>query len=108
MNCNGTAFVYNIASGQEIGSSTLLAGPRNASTSVAFTPDGNDLTSAAESMGDSTDAAGIGRVTEWSFSPNLWSAVACASTGHTLTGGEWQQYVGSAGLGTPSKLACQS
>jgi WD40 repeat protein len=108
VNSNGTAFVYDIASGQEIGSITLPAGPRNVSTSVAFTPDGKNLISATESMGDSADAAGIGHVTEWSFSPDRWSAVACASAGHILTNAEWQQYVGSDGPGMPSKLACQS
>ena len=108
VNSNGTAFVFDIASGQEIGSITLPAGPRNVSTSVAFTPDGKNLVSATESMGGSADTAGIGYVTEWSFSPSLWSAVACASAGHTLTSAEWQQYVGSDGPGMPGKLACQS
>jgi WD40 repeat protein len=104
---NGTAFIYDIASGQAIGSITLPAGPRNVSTSIAFTPDGKNLVSATENMSDPVDTAGAGHVTESSFSPNLWSAVACASAGHTLTSGEWQQYVGSDGPGMPSKLACQ-
>ena len=108
VNSNGTAFVFDITSGQKIGSITLPAGPRAVSTSVAFTPDGKNLVSATESMDLSADTAGIGHVTEWSFSPRLWSAVACASAGHTLTSAEWQQYVGSDGPGMPSKLACQS
>ncbi len=106
VNSNGTAFVFDIASGQEIGSITLPAGPRNVSTSVAFTLDGKNLVSATENMGSPPDTAGIGHVTEWSFSPSLWSAAACASAGHTLTRAEWQQYVGSDGPGMPSKLAC--
>ena len=108
VNSNGTALVFDIASGQEIGSITLPAGPRNVSTSVAFTPDGKNLVSATEGMGGSADTVGIGQVTEWSFSPGLWSAVACASAGHTLTSADWQQYVGSNGPGMPSELACRS
>jgi WD40 repeat protein len=108
VNSNGTAFVFDITSGQEIGSITLPTGPRNISTSVAFTPDGKNLVSATESIGGPADTAGIGHVTEWSFSPSLWSVTACASAGHTLTSAEWQQYVGSDGPGMPSKLACQS
>jgi WD40 repeat protein len=108
VNSNGTAFIFDIASGQEIGSITLPAGPRNVSTSVAFTPDGKNLVSATEGIGGSAGTAGIGHVTEWSFSPSLWSAVACASAGHTLTSAEWKEYVGPAGPGMPSRLACQS
>ena len=105
VNSNGTAFVFDIASGQEIGSITLPAAGYG-STSVAFTPDGKNLVSATEGVGGSADTSHIGHVTEWSFSPRLWSAVACASAGHTLTSAEWQQYVGADGPGMPSKLAC--
>ncbi len=103
VNSNGTAPVFDITSGQEIGSITLPAGPRNVSTSVAFTPDGKDLISATEGTGGSS---GPGYVTEWSFSSKLWSTVACTSAGHTLTSAEWQEYVGTGGPGMPSQLAC--
>ena len=100
---NGTAPVFDVTSGQEIGSISLPAGPRNVSTSVAFTPDGKNLISATENVG----SVGTGYVTEWSFSPSLWSTVACASAGHTLTSEEWQQYIGTGGPGMPSQMACQ-
>lgn len=103
VNSNGTAPVFDITSGQEIGSITLPAGPRNVSTSVAFTPDGKNLISATEGTGGSS---GPGYVTEWSFSPSLWSTVTCISAGHTLTSAEWQEYVGTGGPGMPSQLAC--
>ena len=103
VNSDGTAPVFDITSGQEIGSITLPAGPRNVSTSVAFTPDGKNLISATEGTGGSSDP---GYVTEWSFSPSLWSTVACTSAGHTLTSAEWQEYVGTGGPGMPSQLAC--
>jgi WD40 repeat protein len=100
---NGTAPVFDITSGQEIGSISLPPGPRNVSTSVAFTPDGKNLISATENVG----SASTGYVTEWSFSPSLWSTVACTSAGHTLTSAEWQQYIGTGGPGMPSQMACQ-
>jgi WD40 repeat protein len=103
VNSNGTAVVFDILSGQEIGSITLPAGPRNVSTSVAFTSDGRTLISATEGAGGSS---GTGYVTDWSFSPSHWSTVACTSAGHTLTSAEWQQYVGTSGPGMPSQLAC--
>ena len=103
VNSDGTALVFDVTSGQEIGSITLPAGPRNVSTSVAFTPDGKNLISATEGIGGS---AGMGNVTEWSFSPRLWSTVACASAGHTLTSADWQEYIGAGGLGMPSQMAC--
>jgi WD40 repeat protein len=103
VNSNGTALVFDIASGQEIGSITLPAGPRNVSTSVAFTPDGRNLISATEGAGGSS---GTGYVTDWNFSPSRWSTIACTSAGHTLTSAEWQEYVGTGGPGMPSQLAC--
>jgi WD40 repeat protein len=104
VNSDGTAPVFDIASGQEIGSITLPAGPRNVSTSVAFTPNGKNLISATE---DSGSSAVTGYITEWSFSPSLWSMVACTSAGHTLTSQEWQEYIGAGGPGMPSQMACQ-
>jgi WD40 repeat protein len=104
VNSDGTAPVFDIASGQEIGSITLPAGPRENSTSVAFTPDGKNLISATEDVGSS---AVTGYVTEWSFSPSLWSTAACTSAGHTLTSEEWQQYIGASGPGMPAQMACQ-
>lgn len=107
VNSDGTAPVFDIASGQEIGSMALQAGPRNVSTSVAFTPDGKNLISATESGGGPL-GTGSGYVTEWNFSPSRWSTVACTSAGHTLTSEEWQEYVGSGGPGMPSQMACHS
>ena len=103
VNSDGTAPVFDVTSGQEIGSITLPAGPRNVSTSVAFTPDGKNLISATEGISGS---AGTGNVTEWNFSPSRWSTVACTSAGRTLTSAEWQQYIGTGGPGMPRQMAC--
>ena len=105
VNSDGTAPVFDIASGQQIGVITLPAGPRNVSTSVAFTPDGKDLISATES---SYEPSGTGQVTEWGFTPGLWVEAACTSAGHVLTAEEWQQYIGAGGPGMPNQMACQS
>lgn len=103
VNSDGTALVFDIASGQETGSIALPAGPRNVSTSVAFTPDGRNLISATEGAGGSS---GAGYVTDWIFSPSRWSTVSCTSAGHILTSAEWQEYVGTGGPGMPNQLAC--
>jgi WD40 repeat protein len=106
VNPDGTSPVFDVTSGQQIGSITLPAGPRNVSTSIAFTPGGTDLISATEDVGDL--GSDTGYVTESSFSPSLWSASACAAAGHTLTAAEWQQYIGAGGPAMPSQLACQA
>jgi WD40 repeat protein len=103
VNSDGTALVFDIASGQEIGPISLPAGPRSVSTSVAFTSNGRNLISATEGAGGSS---GTGYVTDWSFSPSRWSTVACTSAGHKLTSAEWQEYVGTDGPRMPSQLAC--
>ena len=104
VNSDGTAPVFDIGSGQEIGSITLPASPRYASTSIAFTPDGKHLISATEATGGSADG---GHITEWNFSPSFWSKVACTSAGRALTREEWQEYIGAGGPGMPSHMACQ-
>jgi WD40 repeat protein len=103
VNPDGTAPVFDVASGQQIGLLTLPAGPSNVSTTVAFAGDGQHLISATE---DADGDYGPGYVTVWNFSPSHWSTVACSTSGHTLTNAEWQEYVGSAGPGIPSHLAC--
>jgi WD40 repeat protein len=106
VNPDGTAPVFDVTSGQQIGSITLPAGPRNVSTSIALTPGGTDLVSATEDTGDL--GSNTGYVTEWSFSPSLWSAAACTAAGHALTAAQWQQYVGAGAPAMPSHMACQS
>jgi hypothetical protein len=105
VNADGSAPVFDLASGQQIGSLTLPHGPREVSTSIAFSPDGNELISATEGYG--TPSA-PGEVTKWNFSPSVWSEVACMSAGHPLTSEEWQQYLGTASPGMPSDMACGS
>lgn len=102
VNSDGTAPVFDLSSGQQIGSLQLPAGPRDNSASIAFTPDGQDLVTATEGGDTSADP---GTVTEWNFSPRDWSRVACTSAGHALTQPEWQQYVGTP---MPTQLACRS
>jgi WD40 repeat protein len=106
VNPDGTAPVFDVTSGQQIGSITLPAGPRNVSTSIALTPGGTDLVSATEDTGDL--GSNTGYVTEWSFSPSLWSAAACTAAGHALTAAQWLQYVGAGAPAMPSHIACQS
>jgi WD40 repeat protein len=105
VNPDGTAPVFDVASGQEIGSITLPPGWRPAATTIGFNPRGQDLVSATEGLGTSSD---VGQVTEWSFSSRRWSDVACASAGHRLTSKDWYAYVGTGGPGMPSDMACGS
>ncbi len=104
-NPDGTAQVFDVASGQEIGSITLPVGPRPASTTVAFTPSGN-LVSATEGVyGSPSD---VGQLTEWDFSASLWTQVACASAGRSLSDSDWREYVGPSGPAMPGNVACSS
>jgi len=105
LNEDGTAPVFDVASGEEIGTITLPPSRPFVPTSIAFTPDGKYLISATGGWPSNTS---LGQVTEWDFSPSLWSAVACASAGQTLTAADWQEYVGTDAPGMPDQLACES
>ncbi len=105
LNTAGTAEVFDVASGLQVGSFTVPAGQLTAFTSIAFTPDGNDLITATEGD-DNTN--GMGEVIEWNFSSSLWSKIACASAGHSLSAAEWQEYVGTSGSAMPANVACGS
>lgn len=100
---NGAATVFDITSGQELGSIAPPAVATIAYTGIAFSPDGRYLVTATAGYGDSS---GPGEIAEWAFSPDLWSGIACATAGHTLTAGEWQEYVGPGGPALPTHLAC--
>jgi hypothetical protein len=93
------------SSGQAIGSITLPATGAIAHTGVGFSSDGKYLVTATAGTGGPADP---GQITEWAFSPSLWSEIACASAGHALTSNEWQEYVGPGGPAMPSQLACGS
>ena len=101
----GSASVFDVASGQAIGSITLPATGGIAHTGVGFSSDGKYLVTATAGTGGPADP---GQITEWAFSPSLWSEIACSSAGHALTSNEWQEYVGPGGPAMPSQLACGS
>jgi hypothetical protein len=101
----GSASVFDVASGQVIGSIMLPATGAIAHTGVGFSSDGKYLVTATAGTGGPADP---GQITEWAFSPSLWSEIACASAGHALTSNEWQEYVGPGGPAMPSQLACGS
>ena len=104
LNSSGTAEVFDVASGLQVGSFMVPAGQFTTFTSIAFTPDGHDLVTATEDGGPK----GTGEVSEWSFSSILWSKTACASAGHSLSEAEWQEYVGASGPAMPDHGACGS
>jgi WD40 repeat protein len=100
VNSGGTAMVFDVASGQEIGSIALPGGRQVEYTGMAFSPNGDHLVTAT------ADFPGAGQVMEWAFSPDLWSKMACASAGHRLTTEEWQEFVGPSGPEMPRQGAC--
>jgi WD40 repeat protein len=103
LSLDGDIVVFDLSSGQEIGSIALPASPQISYTGIAFSPDGNTLVTATPSYGGSE---GPGEVTEWDFSPTTWSQIACATAGHRVTEGEWQEYVGSGEPSMPAQVAC--
>jgi WD40 repeat protein len=102
MNSGGTAVIFDVASGQEVGSITLGGGRQIAYTGLAFSPNGDHLVTATSDFG------GPGQVTEWTFSPDQWSKIACASAGHRLTAQEWQEFVGPSSPEMPRQIACET
>ena len=99
----GNASVFDVNSGQEVGSLAIPGGSLYNAPGIAFSPDGNHLVAATASYGGSD---GPGQVTEWTFSPALWSKIACASAGHELTLQDWQEYVGPSDPVMPGNMAC--
>lgn len=95
---DGSAVVIDLNSGVTLGTIYPPAGPRIQSTGIAMTAASTSLITVTE--------GGIqmrGTLTDWQLSVSAWLKVACASAGHTLTGAEWQEYVGGPPQG---QLAC--
>jgi len=96
---DGTASVTDVATGEELATFTLPT-PRNSTavdpwnaTTLAFTPDGQDLLTATSG----------GVMTEWDLSPASLIRSACTAAGRNLTAAEWREYVQST---PPANLSC--
>jgi WD40 repeat protein len=100
---DGSAAVFDLGSGQELGTITLPASRTMIYTGIGFSSNGNQLVTATPTFGG---PQGPGDITDWDFSPTAWSQIACATAGHQLTETEWNEYVGPGGPSMPSQRAC--
>ena len=64
---------------------------------------GGRTSMAIDDNGDLWLAAASAYPTRWTLSPHIWSSLACAWAGRTLTPAEWRQYVGTS---PPADLSC--
>ena len=72
---------------------------RTQQTTMAFTPGGRSLVTVTEGNSHSDD----GVLTQLSLVPAEWVRVACTTSGHTLTPGDWRRYISSS---PPAQLGC--
>lgn len=99
---DGTATIADLDTASSLGTLVLPAGPRGPeSTGITFTPDGSWLVMATEGFYPED----IGKLTRVNMSYRSWAGVACSTSGHGLTRGEWQAYVS---VPPPANLACGS
>ena len=81
-NFDGTTKLWNLGSGQEVG--TTFTPQLNTITSASVTPDGGVVSVASQ----------LGTVWTFPLSPQGWMRDACAVAGRNLTATEWAQFVG--------------
>jgi hypothetical protein len=66
---------------------------------MAFTPGGRSLVTVTEGNSQTDD----GVLTQLSVTPAQWVRVACTTSGHGLTPGNWRRYISPS---PPARLGC--
>jgi WD40 repeat protein len=89
----GTIGLWNVDTGDLLGTVTLPDSRAATNTVLAGTPDGRELVSATAN----------GVVERWQLRPDAWIRAACASAGRNLTADEWRRRVNDT---VPDNLAC--
>ncbi|TQM77769.1 TIR domain-containing protein [Saccharothrix saharensis] len=90
----GTVKLWNVDTGDQVGSVTLPDSRADLNTALAASADGRELLA----------ATGNGTITRWHLHPDAWIDAACASAGRDLTPEEWTSAVGTE---APEVIACE-
>lgn len=96
---DGRGIVADLESGHLLGVFPIAKASPYQQTTMAFTPGGRSLVTATEGNSRSDD----GVLTQLSLVPAEWIRVACATSGHNLTPGDWRRYISAS---PPARLGC--
>jgi hypothetical protein len=96
---DGRGIITDLGSGRLLGVFPIGKASPYQQTTMAFTPGGRSLVTVTE--GDSRTDEGV--LTQLSLAPAQWVRVACTTSGHGLTAGDWRRYISPS---PPARLGC--
>ena len=96
---DGRGILADLGSGHLLGVFPIGKASPYQQTTMAFTPGGRSLVTVTE--GNSRTDAGV--LTQLSLVPAQWVRVACITSGHGLTPGDWRRYISPS---PPARLGC--
>ncbi len=96
---DGRGVLADLGSGHLLGVFPIAKASPYQQTTMAFTPGGRSLVTVTEGNSHSDD----GVLTQLSLVPAEWIRVACSTSGHNLTPGDWRRYISAT---PPAQLGC--
>ncbi|MGH3067336.1 MAG: toll/interleukin-1 receptor domain-containing protein [Streptosporangiaceae bacterium] len=96
---DGRGIVTDLGSGHLLGVFPIGKASPYQQTTMAFTPGGRSLVTVTEGNSRTDD----GVLTQLSLTPAQWVRVACTTSGHGLTPGDWRRYISPS---PPARLGC--
>ena len=96
---DGRGVLADLGSGHLLGVFPIAKASPYQQTTMAFTPGGRSLVTVTEGNSHSDD----GVLTQLSLVPAEWIRVACTTSGHNLTPGDWRRYISAT---PPAQLGC--
>jgi len=96
---DGRGILADLGSGHLLGVFPIAKASPYQQTTMAFTPGGRSLVTVTE--GNSRSNHGV--LTQLSLVPAEWIRVACTTSGHNLTPGDWRRYISPT---PPAQLGC--
>ena len=86
---DGRGIITDLGSGRLLGVFPIGKASPYQQTTMAFTPGGRSLVTVTEGNSRTDD----GLLTQLSLTPAQWVRVACTTSGHGLTPGDWRRYI---------------
>lgn len=96
---DGRGIITDLGSGHLLGVFPIGKASPYQQTTMAFTPGGRSLITVTEGNSRTDD----GVLTQLSLTPAQWVSVACTTSGHGLTPGDWRRYISPS---PPARLGC--
>jgi WD40 repeat protein len=96
---DGRGILTDLGSGHLLGVFPIGKASPYQQTTMAFTPGGRSLVTVTEGNSQTDD----GVLTQLSVTPAQWIRVACTTSGHGLTPGNWRRYISPS---PPARLGC--